>query len=116
MAIAVAAGRCASGQSMAHDRLECGLVLVDMSNIDQDADSDFDSSRVTAGLQGSACFADITVDSDHTFATEEVAAFAIGSENCFGSIVAATGVAADARAVAFSFVHRFIAVSGFIES
>lgn len=41
---------------------------------------------------------------------------AIVSENWFGNIVAAAGAAADARAVAASFVDQFVAVSGFTEA
>ena len=116
VATALAAGRCVSGQSMAYEHFEYDSVPVDSAGIDQGADSDFDSAGITAGWQGSACFADIAVDSDHTFAAAEGAAFAIASENWFGNIVAATGAAVDARAVAASFVDRFIAASGFIEA
>jgi hypothetical protein len=101
---------------MAYEHFEYDSVPVDSAGIDQGADSDFDSAGITAGWQGSACFADIAVDSDHTFAAAEGAAFAIASENWFGNIVAATGAAVDARAVAASFVDRFIAASGFIEA
>lgn len=116
MAIALAAGRCVSGQSMAHDHLEYDLVLVDIADIDQSADSDLDSAKITAGWQSFACFADITVDLDHKFATEEDAAYFAASENSFGNIVAAGGAAADARAVTAPFLDRFIAVFGFVES
>jgi hypothetical protein len=49
MAMALAAGRCESRQSMAHGHLEYDLVPVDMANIDQGADSDLDSAEITAG-------------------------------------------------------------------
>lgn len=116
MATALTAGHCESRLSMAQGHLEYGLALVDIVNIDQNSDSDLDSARTTAGWQGSACFADIVVvDFDHTFAAAEGAAFAIASESWFGNRVAAVGVAADAKAVAASFVDQFIAVFEFIE-
>jgi hypothetical protein len=113
---------------MAHGHLEYDLEPVDIANIDPGADADFNSAAFTAGWRDYARFADIVVDSDHTFtaavaglaglaicqAAYSGAVFAIASGNWFGNIFAATGAAVDARAVAASFADRFITVSEFI--